>query len=42
MTLIFPDNEAVASKESWSAKCDKSVVLNEFGHYNALLKEVLG
>lgn len=39
--ICIPDNENYASSEEWLAKCDKSVLLNEFKDWHPLFQEIL-
>ncbi|KIY04085.1 uncharacterized protein Z520_00777 [Fonsecaea multimorphosa CBS 102226] len=38
--ILMPDNENYASSEDWRARCDKQVLLDEFGHWHPLFQEI--
>ncbi|KAI1851591.1 hypothetical protein JX266_003053 [Neoarthrinium moseri] len=39
--IVIPDHESYASSEEWLARCDKSILLEEFRHWHPLFGEIL-
>lgn len=41
MDIIMPDNDKYAGSEEWLARCDKQVLIDEYGHWHPVFTEIV-